>query len=110
VNLEESAMKTGKKVSIKVNAGITEGELKYKWRFIGYDENNYTHTPEGEELISMFGRLEDSPYYIRAHHMLCTGNLHGTYKWGSTNVYTARMKSRKFQEWLQCRMITVSRL
>ncbi len=38
------------------------------------------------ELIKKFGRLE-KPYYMRAHHMLCTGILHAFYKWGSTNVY-----------------------
>ena len=28
-----------------------------------------------------------NPYYVRAHHLLCTGNGHGFYKWGSTNAY-----------------------
>ncbi|HML49190.1 MAG TPA: hypothetical protein PKE04_20820, partial [Clostridia bacterium] len=27
-------------------------------------------------------------YYMRCHHLLCTGIKHGFYKWGSTNVYT----------------------
>ncbi len=73
-------------VQIRVDAAKWTGELEHKWNYIGYDECNYTHSPGGMALIEKFGRLE-KPYYIRAHHMLCTGNLHGTYKWGSTNVY-----------------------
>jgi xylan 1,4-beta-xylosidase len=74
-------------INIKVDASKTLGELKHTWRYIGYDECNYTHTPEGYDLIAQFGELMDAPYYIRAHHMLCTGNCHGFYKWGSTNAY-----------------------
>jgi xylan 1,4-beta-xylosidase len=75
-------------VNINVSADKVIGELTHNWRYIGYDECNYTHTPEGEELLAKFGQLEDAPYYFRAHHLLCNGNLHGTYKWGSTNIYT----------------------
>ena len=38
-------------------------------------------------LIRKIGSLGE-PYCIRMHHLLCTGNRHGFYKWGSTNVYT----------------------
>lgn len=75
-------------VNITVSADRPVGDLKHNWRYIGYDECNYTHTPEGEALLEKFGKLEDAPYYVRVHHLLCNGNLHGTYKWGSTNVYT----------------------
>jgi len=75
-------------INANVSAGKVIGELKHNWRYIGYDECNYTHTPEGEDLIEKFGKLEDAPYYFRVHHLLCNGNLHGTYKWGSTNIYT----------------------
>jgi len=76
-----------KTVDITVSADKVVGEIKHNWRYIGYDECNYTHTPEGEELLAKFGKLEDAPYYFRTHHLLCNGNLHGTYKWGSTNIY-----------------------
>ena len=92
-------METCSKVSVRVDAGKSAGELKHNWRYIGYDENNYTHTPEGEELIAKFGRLEDAPYYFRAHHMLCTGNLHGTYKWGSTNAYIEDEQGNPTYNW-----------
>ena len=74
-------------VQIKIDAGKHAGTLAHNWNYIGYDECNYTHSPGGTELLKKFGALE-KPYYMRAHHLLCTGNCHGTYKWGSTNVYT----------------------
>ena len=73
-------------VCVRADASKAAGSLKHTWNYIGYDECNYTHSPGGMELIRKFGALE-KPYYVRAHHMLCTGNLHGFYKWGSTNVY-----------------------
>ena len=73
-------------VLVNVDASKSAGELAHSWNYIGYDECNYTHSPGGIELINKFGHLE-KPYYIRAHHMLCTGICHGFYKWGSSNVY-----------------------
>ena len=73
-------------VSVRVDASKWTGKLEHTWNYIGYDECNYTHSPGGIELIKKFGQLE-KPYYMRAHHMLCTGILHAFYKWGSTNVY-----------------------
>ena len=92
-------METNKTVHVKVDAGNILGELRHSWTYIGYDECNYTHTPEGEELIAKFGKLEDAPYFIRAHHMLCTGNCHGFYKWGSTNAYTEDDQGNPVYNW-----------
>ena len=74
-------------VQICVDASRRIGKLEHLWNYIGYDECNYTHSPGGQALIGKIGTLE-KPYYIRAHHMLCTGICHGFYKWGSTNIYT----------------------
>lgn len=92
-------METTKRVSIKVDAAKITGKLEHTWRYIGYDECNYTHAPEGEMLLSKFGSLADGPYYVRTHHMLCTGNCHGTYKWGSTNVYTEDKQGNPIYHW-----------
>ncbi len=75
-------------IHVLVDASRPAGELKRNWNYIGYDECNYTHSPGGMALISKIGRLEKQPYYIRTHHMLCSGICHGFYKWGSTNIYT----------------------
>ena len=75
------------KVQVRVDASRQLGKLEHTWNYIGYDECNYTHSPGGMTLLGKIGSLE-KPYYVRAHHMLCTGICHGFYKWGSTNVYT----------------------
>lgn len=77
-------------VNIQVDAGQWLGDLPHNWNYIGYDEINYTYTPEGEALLAKFGDFQEKPYYVRAHHLLCTGNGHGFYKWGSTNAYVER--------------------
>jgi xylan 1,4-beta-xylosidase len=74
-------------VKIRVDASQPLGEMPHNWNYIGYDEINYTYTPEGQELLAKFMGMQEKPYYIRAHHLLCTGNCHGFYKWGSTNAY-----------------------
>ncbi len=78
---------TPEAVTIKVDAAKNLGELPHNWNYIGYDEINYTYTPEGQALLNKFGELSGKPYYVRAHHLFCTGNCHGFYKWGSTNAY-----------------------
>lgn len=88
-----------KTIQIKVDASKSIGELEHSWRYIGYDECNYTQAPEGRELLRRFGQLEDAPYYVRTHHLLCTGNCHGTYKWGSTNVYTEDNQGNPVYHW-----------
>ena len=76
-----------KQVNVKVDAGVSIGVQEHLWRYIGYDECNYTYIPEGVELLKKFAALGDAPYYFRTHFMFCTGNCHGTYKFGSTNIY-----------------------
>jgi xylan 1,4-beta-xylosidase len=87
----EMAIDTATITNICVDAGKwprgRPGEARHNWNYIGYDEINYTYTPEGQELLSKFMAFQEKPYYVRAHHLLCTGNGHGFYKWGSTNVY-----------------------
>ncbi len=72
---------------INVDAGQWLGELPHNWNYIGYDECNYTYVPEGEALLAKFGAMQEKPYYVRVHHLFCTGNGHAAYKWGSTNAY-----------------------
>jgi len=74
-------------VKIFVDAKKTKGRFLHMWRFIGYDEINYTTTPNGEATLERFMKLSDGSYYVRAHHLLCTGNCRGMLKWGSTNAY-----------------------
>ena len=80
-------MELNRQVNIQVDASKIMGQQEHLWRYIGYDECNYTYIPEGVELLKKFAALGDAPYYVRTHFMFCTGNCHGTYKFGSTNVY-----------------------
>ncbi|MBW3091835.1 hypothetical protein KIH79_02480 [Bifidobacterium sp. 82T10] len=73
---------------INVDATRATGPLGHDWRFIGYDECNYTYMPEGKRLLGRFGALPDAPYWVRAHFMFCSGNCYGSPKFGSTNIYT----------------------
>ena len=78
---------SSRKVHIRVDAGVPQGKLEHNWNYFGYDEINYTYVPEGRALLAKFDGLEGKPYHVRTHHLFCTGNCHGFYKWGSTNAY-----------------------
>ena len=90
---------TSNKVTIRVDAGQWSGALAHNWTYIGYDEINYTYTPEGQALLGKFRDFQEQPYYVRAHHLLCTGNCHGFYKWGSTNAYLEDEAGNPIYDW-----------
>lgn len=76
-----------REIRIRVNASRASGSLDHRWNYIGYDECNYTHSPGGIALLRQFRSL-GRPFFVRTHHLLCSGIRHGFYKWGSTNIYT----------------------
>lgn len=39
-----------RQVNIQVDASKIMGQQEHLWRYIGYDECNYTYIPEGVEL------------------------------------------------------------
>ena len=89
------------KVWVNVDASRWTGRLGHHWNYIGYDECNYTHSPGGMALLAKISGME-KPYYIRTHHMLCTGIRHGFYKWGSTDEYRVRgwcQPPRDYNRW-----------
>ncbi|HEU5088475.1 MAG TPA: hypothetical protein VFT99_13560, partial [Roseiflexaceae bacterium] len=89
----------GAAIQITVDAGAPAGRLPHNWTYIGYDEINYTYVPEGHELLAKFGALGDGPYFVRAHHLFCTGNCHASYKWGSTNAYLETEDGSVVYDW-----------
>jgi xylan 1,4-beta-xylosidase len=88
-----------RQAQIRVDAGAWLGALIHNWNYIGYDEINYTYVPEGQELLAKFMGFRERPYYIRAHHLFCTGNCHGVYKWGSTNAYLEDDAGNPIYDW-----------
>ena len=57
----------------------------YSW--FGYDEANYTTMRNGKQLLRELHDLSPVPVYIRAHHLLTSGNGQAELKFSSTNVY-----------------------
>ncbi len=75
-------------VSIQVDLGKTVGPYKPIYSWFGYDEANYTTMRHGTELLKELHDLSPVPVYIRAHHLLTSGNGVAELKFSSTNVYT----------------------
>jgi xylan 1,4-beta-xylosidase len=73
--------------------------LRRIWRYVGYDEPNFTYTPGGRELLAKLGSMSDAPYFIRCHFLLCSGDGTGRPKWGSTNVYSEDEEGRPVYSW-----------
>lgn len=90
---------TPKAATISVDASQWLGKLAHNWTYIGYDEINYTYVPEGQELLAKFMQFGEQPYFVRTHHLFCTGNCHASYKWGSTNVYLEDDVGQPMYDW-----------
>ena len=73
--------------------------LRRIWRYVGYDEPNYTYTPSGLALLAKLGQMSDAPYFVRCHFLLCSGDGTGEPKWGSTHVYTEDEGGRPVYRW-----------
>lgn len=73
--------------------------LRRIWRYVGYDEPNYTYTPNGRALLAKLAHMADGPYAIRCHFLLCTGDGTPKLKWGSTNVYTEDAGGNPIYSW-----------
>lgn len=76
-------------VTIEVDANGARTPLEPIWSFYGYDEANYTTTPEGEELLrTLVAAHTGKPIHVRTHFLFNTGDGTPAIKWGSTNLYT----------------------
>ncbi len=72
-------------VSVDLASVRTASQPIYGW--FGYDEANYTTTPHGRDLLRELHDLSPVPIYIRAHHLLTSGDGTPELKWSSTGVY-----------------------
>ena len=75
-------------VNISVDATTPGAAIERIWPFHGYDEVNYTTTPDGRALLGTLAALHAAPVHVRTHFLLNTGNGVASLKWGSTNIYT----------------------
>jgi xylan 1,4-beta-xylosidase len=76
------------RVSITVDLAKSLGAYKPIYAWFGYDESNYTTMPYGKQLLGELRDLSASPVYIRAHHLLTSGNGVPELKWSSSNVFS----------------------
>src|SRR5690606_16690150 len=58
------------------------------WAYFGYDEANYTTTPEGIELLETLAAIHDAQVRTRTHFLFNTDDGPVSMKWGSTNIYS----------------------
>jgi xylan 1,4-beta-xylosidase len=75
-------------VKIEVDLLHSAGPYKPIYSWFGYDEANYTTMRHGRELLRELHDLTPVPVYIRAHHLLTSGDGKAELKFSSTNVYT----------------------
>jgi xylan 1,4-beta-xylosidase len=86
-------------ISIDVQADQSDGPMSPVWNYFGYDEPNYTYTPNGKKLLGELAALDAAPVYVRVHNLLTTGDGSASLKWGSTNVYTEDASGHPIYSW-----------
>src|SRR4051794_5114006 len=87
------------RATIKVDAAKTVGPLTPIWAWYGYDEPNYTYTPNGKKLLSELASASPVPVFVRTHNLFTTGDGKPALKWGSTNAYTEDASGRPRYDW-----------
>jgi xylan 1,4-beta-xylosidase len=78
----------GKPVTIYVDLTKKVGSYTPIYSWFGYDESNYTTMKYGKQLLGELHDLSPVPVYIRAHHLLTSGNGVAELKWSSSNVFS----------------------
>ncbi|MHC4346809.1 MAG: GH39 family glycosyl hydrolase, partial [Planctomycetota bacterium] len=86
-------------VSIQVDATQRGRPLKHVWQYYGYDEANYTTTPNCMALMRTVAQINPEPVYLRQHFLLNSGDGIASPKWSSTNVYTEDENGRPVYDW-----------
>ena len=86
-------------VEIRVDGTQTQGPFRPIYAYFGYDEPNFTYTPNGSKLVRELGVLSPVRVQIRAHHLLVTGDGSLAMKWGSTNAYTVDANGNPVYDW-----------
>jgi xylan 1,4-beta-xylosidase len=98
-NLHATAQDASPHVSIRVDASHETGPWQPIWNYFGYDEPNYTYSPNGKKLLHELAELSAVPVYIRTHNLFTSGDGSASLKWGSTNVYTEDAGGDPVYDW-----------
>ena len=94
-----ASQQTAPHVNVRVHADQPDGSLPPIWNYFGYDEPNYTYSPNGKKLLGELAAMSPVLVHIRAHNLLTTGDGSASLKWGSTNVYTEDAQGNAVYSW-----------
>lgn len=86
-------------VEVHVDLAKSVGPLKPIYRWFGYDESNYTTMKYGKQLLRELHDLSSQPVYVRAHHLLTSGNGVAELKWSSSNVFSLGEEGKPVYDW-----------
>ena len=86
-------------VHVQVNLEKSQGTFAPVYAWFGYDESNYTTTPEGRDLLGELHDATPAPVYVRAHFLLTSGNGKPELKWSSSNVYSEDANGKAIYNW-----------
>jgi xylan 1,4-beta-xylosidase len=86
-------------VAIEVDAERRTGPYRPIWNWVGYDEPNYTYTPNGRKLLGELAAMSPEPVRMRTHNLLTSGDGTPALKWGSTNAYTEDSQGNPIYDW-----------
>jgi xylan 1,4-beta-xylosidase len=87
------------RVAIQVMTDEPVGPMSPIWAWFGYDEPNYTYTPNGRHLLTELADASPVPVYVRTHNLLTSGDHTASFKWGSTNAYTEDATGQPRYDW-----------
>lgn len=88
VSLGAAAQTSSAPIAIDVHLARPVGAYTPIYRWFGYDESNFTTMKYGKQLLGELHDLSRAPVYIRAHHLLTSGNGIAELKWSSSNVFS----------------------
>ncbi|QYF91718.1 hypothetical protein KY495_12990 [Massilia sp. PAMC28688] len=86
-------------VKLTVDLSEVKGPMTPIWAWFGYDEPNYTTTPNGKKLLSDIAELSPVPVYVRAHNLMTSGDGSHALKWGSTGMYSEDANGKPVYNW-----------
>ena len=86
-------------VVIRLDASGPRERWAPVWAYFGYDEPNYTYTPDGKKLLVELSELSTTAVHIRMHNLLTSGDGTPDLKWGSTNSYSKDATGRSVYDW-----------
>ncbi|MBN1818572.1 MAG: hypothetical protein JW828_14510 [Sedimentisphaerales bacterium] len=80
--------------------GSAEGKpFQHVWQYFGYDECNYTTSPDAMDLAQAVVDMNREQVYLRSHFLLNSGDGKASLKWGSSNIYRENEQGEPIYSW-----------